>query len=100
MAYADDLLAAAANEALDPQRRDRLHALLEANPPMREEVTQLVARLRFDPIPFFLTALVDLLDGRRSSEEEPVIAALRIALALPVCELGEAVDQSQLRWAA
>lgn len=65
---------------------------------MYEEVTQMVARLRFDPTPFFLTALVDLLDGRRVSDEEPVIAALRIALALPVCELGEALNQVKLGW--
>lgn len=98
MNHGEQLLESAVAEAFDSERRGRLLERLDADPPMREDVLQLLAKFRVDPSPFFLSALLEILEGRRDAAgEEPVMAAMRIALALPALELGEAVCELDRR---
>lgn len=85
-AYAEQLLSETIGESFSDDDGRRLIEGLDANAPMREDVLTLLAQFEANLGPLFLRALLDRLDGSFGAGD-PVLDALRSALALPAAEL-------------
>lgn len=87
--FSEQLLRDTVEDSLSDEDGARLLAALDQNAPMREDVLTLLAQFKMNLGPFFLRALLDRLDGK-FGEGDPLVDALRTALALPA---GELVDK-------
>lgn len=84
--FSEQLLRETVEDSLSDEDGSRLLEALAQNAPMREDVLTLLAQFKVNLGPFFLRALLDRLDGK-FGEGDPLVDALRTALALPAGEL-------------
>lgn len=88
--YSEQLFRETVEESFSDEEGSRLLGALDENAPMREDVLTLVAQFKVNLGPVFLRALLNRLDGKLG-DGDPVLDALRAALALPAGELVEAL---------
>lgn len=84
--FSEQLLQETVEDSLSDEDGERLLDALERNAPMREDVLTLLAQFKVNLGPFFIRALLDRLDGK-FGDGDPLVDALRTALALPAGEL-------------
>jgi hypothetical protein len=87
--FSEQLLRETIRDSFNDEEGGRLLGALDENAPMREDVLTLLAQFKVNLGPFFLRALLDRLD-EKFCDGDPLVDALRTALAMPA---GELVDK-------